>query len=42
MYVGVMMKSEICKIEWVARMVRRNDIGDEIFRALMLSEAVDE
>jgi hypothetical protein len=34
-YVGVMMKSEIRRIELVARMVARNDIGDERSRSSM-------
>jgi hypothetical protein len=41
-YVGVVIKSEIHGIELVARMVARNDVGDESSRSLTLSEAVDE
>jgi hypothetical protein len=41
-YVGVMMKSEIREIELVARMVARNDVGDESSWSLTLPEAVDE
>jgi hypothetical protein len=41
-YVGVMMKSEIPRIELVARKVARNDVGDESSRSPTLSEAVDE
>jgi hypothetical protein len=41
-YVGVVMKSEIHVIELVARMISRNDVGDESSRSLTLSEAVDE
>jgi hypothetical protein len=41
-YVGVVMKSEIHKIELVARMIVRNDVGDESSRSLTLPEAVDE
>jgi hypothetical protein len=32
-YVSVVMKSEICVIELVARMVARNDVGDESSRS---------
>jgi hypothetical protein len=42
MYVGVVMKSEICSIELVARMVARNDVGDESSQSPTLPEAVDE
>jgi hypothetical protein len=41
-YVGVVMKSEICGIELVARKVARNDIGDESSRSSTLPEVVDE
>jgi hypothetical protein len=41
-YVGVVMKSEIHEIELVARMVARNDVGDESSRSSTLSEVVDE
>jgi hypothetical protein len=41
-YVEVMMKSEIRGIELVARMVGRNDVGDESSRSLTLPKAVDE
>jgi hypothetical protein len=41
-YVGVMMKSEICGIELVARKVAQNDIDDESSRSSTLPEAVDE
>jgi hypothetical protein len=41
-YAGVMMKSEICGIELVVRMVVHNDIGDESSRLPTLPEAVDE
>jgi hypothetical protein len=36
------MKSEICGIELVVRMVGRNDVGDESSRSLTLPKAVDE
>jgi hypothetical protein len=41
-YVGVMMKSEICGIELVARIVAWNDVGGKSSRSPTLSEAVDE
>jgi hypothetical protein len=41
-YIGVVMKSEICEIELVARMIGHNDVGDESSRSSTLSEAVDE
>jgi hypothetical protein len=41
-YVGVMMKSEICGIELIARMVAQNNVGDESSRSLTLPEVVDE
>jgi hypothetical protein len=41
-YVGVVMKLEIRGIELVARMISRNDIGDESSRSPTLPEAVDE
>jgi hypothetical protein len=41
-YVGVVMKSEIHGIEFVAGMVAQNDIGDESSRSVTLPEAVDE
>jgi hypothetical protein len=41
-YVGVVMKSEIHGIELVARIVSRNDVGDESSRWSTLPEAVDE
>jgi hypothetical protein len=41
-YVGVVMKSEICGIELIARMVARNNVGDESSRSPTLPEAVDE
>jgi hypothetical protein len=41
-YVGVVMKSEIHEIELVARMVARNDVGNESSRSPTLPEAVDE
>jgi hypothetical protein len=37
-----MIKSEIRGIELVARMVARNDVGDESSQSLTLPEAVDE
>jgi hypothetical protein len=36
------MKSEIHEIDLVARMVARNDVGDESSQSLTLPEAVDE
>jgi hypothetical protein len=42
MYVRVMMKSEIHRIELVARMVGRNDLGDKSYLSPTLLEAVDE
>jgi hypothetical protein len=41
-YVGIVMKSEIHKIELVARMVARNDVGDESSRLPTLPEKVYE
>jgi translation elongation factor EF-Tu-like GTPase len=41
-YVRVVMKSEIHGIELVARMVGRNDVGDESSRLLMLPKVIDE
>jgi hypothetical protein len=41
-YVGVVMKSEIHVIDLVARMVDRNDVGDERSRLPILPEVVDE
>jgi hypothetical protein len=41
-YVSVVMKSEIHGIELVARMVARNDVGNESSRSPTLPEAVDE
>jgi hypothetical protein len=41
-YVGVVMKSEIHGVELVARMVVRNDVGDESYRSLTLHKVVDE
>jgi hypothetical protein len=41
-YVGVVMKSEICGIELVARMVARNDVGNESSQSPTLPKAVDE
>jgi hypothetical protein len=41
-YIGVVMKSEIRGIELVARMVARNDVGDESYRSPTLNGAVDE
>jgi hypothetical protein len=41
-YVGVVMKSEICGIELAARMIARNDVGDESSRSPILPETVDE
>jgi hypothetical protein len=38
----VVMKSKICEIELVARMVSRNDVGDEISQSLTLPEVVDD
>jgi hypothetical protein len=42
MYVRVMMKSEIHRIELVTRMVGRNDLGDKSYLSPTLLEAVDE
>jgi hypothetical protein len=36
------VKSEIHEIELVARMISRNDVGDESFRSQTLPKAVDE
>jgi hypothetical protein len=41
-YVDVVMMSGICEIELVARMVARNDIGDESSRSPTLPKAVLE
>jgi hypothetical protein len=41
-YVRVMMKSEIRGIELVARMVARNDVGDESSRSPTLPEVVED
>jgi hypothetical protein len=41
-YVGVMMKSKIHGIEFVARMVAWNDVGDQSSQPPILTEAVDE
>jgi hypothetical protein len=41
-HVGFVMKSEIHGIELFARMIVRNDVGDESSRSLTLFEAVDE
>jgi hypothetical protein len=41
-YVDVMMMSGICEIELVARMVARNDIGDESSRSSTLPKEVLE
>jgi hypothetical protein len=41
-YVGVVMGSEIHRIELAAIKVARNDIADESSRSLTLPEAVDE
>jgi hypothetical protein len=41
-YFSVVIKSEIHVIELVARMVARNDVGDESSRSLTLPEVVDE
>jgi hypothetical protein len=41
-YVRVVMKSEIHEIELVARMVARNDVGDESSRSPTLLEVIDE
>jgi hypothetical protein len=41
-YVSVVMKSEIHEIELIARMVTRNDVGDESSRSPTLPEAVAE
>jgi hypothetical protein len=41
-YIGIVMKSEICRIELVVRMVARNDVGDESSRSPTFPEAVDE
>jgi hypothetical protein len=41
-YIGVVMKSEICGIGLVSRMVSRNDIGDKSSRSSTLPKAVDE
>jgi hypothetical protein len=41
-YVRIVMKSEIHGIEFVTRMVARNNIGDESSRSPTLPEAVDE
>jgi hypothetical protein len=36
------MKSKICEIELVARMVGQNNVGDKSSRLLTLMEVVDE
>jgi hypothetical protein len=36
------MKSKICGIELVTRMVEQNDVGDESSRSSILPKAVDE
>jgi hypothetical protein len=41
-YVSVMMKSEIHRIELVAIKVARNDVADESYRSPTLPEAIDE
>jgi hypothetical protein len=41
-YIGVVMKLEIRGIELVARMVARNDVGDESYQSPTLNGAVDE
>jgi hypothetical protein len=41
-YISVVMKSEISGIEFVARMIARNNIGDESSRSLTLPKAIDE
>jgi hypothetical protein len=41
-YVSIVMKSEIYRIELVARMVAQNDVGDKSSRSPTLSKAVDE
>jgi hypothetical protein len=41
-YIGVVMKSEICGIGLVARMVSRNDVGHKSSRSSTLPKAVDE
>jgi hypothetical protein len=41
-YVGVVMKSEIRRIELVAIKVARNDVADKSSRSPILPEAVDE
>jgi hypothetical protein len=41
-YVSVVIKSEICGLELVVRMVARNGVGDESSWSLTLPEAVDE
>jgi hypothetical protein len=41
-YVGVVTKSKILVIELVARMIARNDVGDESSRSPTLPKAVDE
>jgi hypothetical protein len=41
-YVGVVLKQDLHAIELVAKMVARNDVGDESSRSPILLEAVDE
>jgi hypothetical protein len=41
-YVSIVMKSEIYRIELVARMVAQNNVGDKSSRSPTLSKAVDE
>jgi hypothetical protein len=41
-YVDVVMKSEICGIELVVRMVAQNNVGDKSYRSPTLPESVDE
>jgi hypothetical protein len=41
-YVGVVMTSEIHRIEFVARMVAQNDVADESSQSLTLPKVVDE
>jgi hypothetical protein len=41
-YISVVMKSEISGIEFVARMIARNNVGDESSRSLTLPKAIDE
>jgi hypothetical protein len=41
-YVGVVIKSEICGIELVTKLVARNNVGDKSSQSPTLPEAVDE